>query len=517
MRTNLPVTQREYDYPDGTLIVSSTDAQGRITHCNQSFVDVSGFTYDELMGQPHNLVRHPDVPPEAFKDLWSTCGRGRPWTGIVKNRRKNGDHYWVKANVTPIMEDGKPVAYMSVRFKPSREEIAAAEALYARVDEQRRSGRQTFKLHAGYIRYLGWRDWPQRLHRMTLVQRVAAGIAGLVGATLGVAFVVPAAWTLAAQALVSVGLSAAFLAWFGLSVQRRLDQAQAFARDLAACNLKSQLDIAHPNPLSLLTRYMVQVQTNLRAVVGDAREEVAGTSAAIAEVAKGSQNLSARTEAQASALQQTAASMEQLSGTVKQTAETSTDVARHSEQTAAVAAEGGDAVGTVGQTIEAIESSSRKVADIVQVIESIAFQTNILALNAAVEAARAGEQGRGFAVVASEVRALAGRSGTAAKEIRELIHASVEQVSDGVTRMSEARERIAQTVAEVNRGGDLVRQISHAAAEQSAGIAQVNAAVAELDRMTQANAALAEETAAVSSALHERSAALARAVQVFRL
>ena len=108
------------------LIVSTTDAQGRITHCNQAFVDVSGYGYDELMGQPHNLIRHPDVPPEAFKDLWATVGRGRPWSGIVKNRRKNGDHYWVRANVTPVLENGKPVAYMSVRFKPTRAEIAAA-------------------------------------------------------------------------------------------------------------------------------------------------------------------------------------------------------------------------------------------------------------------------------------------------------------------------------------------------------------------------------------------------------
>ncbi len=517
MRTNLPVTQREHDYPADVVIVSTTDAQGRITHCNQTFVEVSGFTHGELLGQPHNLLRHPDVPPEAFKDLWSTCGRGRPWSGIVKNRRKNGDHYWVKAQVSPIMEDGKPVAYMSVRFKPTREEIKAAEALYAQIARERESGRHTFKLHAGYARRLGWRDWPQRLHRSNLVQRLTAGLALVATATLLGNRLAPPGWSLAAGAVAFAAASGVLLAWFSRCVQHRIDQAEVFARDLASCNLRSTIDAAHPNPLSKLVRNLVQVQINLRAIVGDTRDEVDGTALAIAEVAKGSQNLSARTEAQASALQQTAASMEQLSGTVKQTAHTSAQVAEHSERTAAVAADGGQAVGEVGKTIQAIEAASRKVADIVQVIESIAFQTNILALNAAVEAARAGEQGRGFAVVASEVRALAGRSASAAKEVRDLIHASVEQVSDGARRMNAASERIAQTVAEVDHGGELARQISHATTEQSVGIAQVNEAVAELDRMTQANAALAEQTAAASSLLQERSAALARAVHVFRL
>ena len=141
MRVNLPVTQREFETPDSVLIVSTTDPQGRITHCNRSFVEVSGYTYEELIGQPHNLIRHPDMPAEGFKDLWQTIGRGRPWSGVVKNRRKNGDHYWVLANVTPIMENGKPAGYMSVRQRATREQIAEAEALYARIAAERESGR----------------------------------------------------------------------------------------------------------------------------------------------------------------------------------------------------------------------------------------------------------------------------------------------------------------------------------------------------------------------------------------
>ena len=149
MRVNLPVTQKEFRFADNLLIVSTTDAQGRITHCNQAFVEISGYAYDELIGQPHNLIRHPDMPAEGFKDLWATVGRGRPWTGIVKNRRADGDHYWVKANVTPITEGGRPVAYMSVRHAPTRDEIQAAEALYARLAAER--GNPSFRLHAGRV------------------------------------------------------------------------------------------------------------------------------------------------------------------------------------------------------------------------------------------------------------------------------------------------------------------------------------------------------------------------------
>ncbi len=500
------------------LIVSTTDAQGRITHCNQAFVDVSGYGYDELMGQPHNLIRHPDVPPEAFKDLWATVGRGRPWSGIVKNRRKNGDHYWVRANVTPVLENGKPVAYMSVRFKPTRAEIAAAEGLYALLDAQRRSGQHRLKLHAGAVRRLGWRDWPQRVHRLSLAQRVGLSMAAVVLTTLAAAAAAGAGGVALGMAtLAGLGASAAMLAWFQVSVQRRLDACERFANALAACNLKATIDVPHPHPLSQLARFLWQVHTNLRAVIGDTRQEADGTSAAISRLAQGSQDLAARTEAQASALQQTASAMGQLSGTVHQTAATSQDVARQSDQTAGVAVEGGQAVEALGRSIRAIESSSRQVADIVKVIESIAFQTNILALNAAVEAARAGEQGRGFAVVAGEVRALAQRSGVAAQEIRELIEASVEHVADGTRSMDSASATIERTVGSVQQVGALIHRITSATAEQSHGIAQVNRTMAELDRMTQANAALVEQTAAVADAMDRRTVALQRAVQVFRL
>ena len=161
----MPVTGREVDYPESDTLVSTTDEKGVITHCNEAFVRISGFDYDELIGQPHNLVRHPDMPPEAYRDMWATIGRGRPWSGVVKNRCKNGDHYWVSANVTPVMSGGKPRAYMSVRLKPTREQVREAEDLYRRIAAERASDRPTIKLHSGGVRRIGWRDTPGRLHR----------------------------------------------------------------------------------------------------------------------------------------------------------------------------------------------------------------------------------------------------------------------------------------------------------------------------------------------------------------
>ncbi|MEK8051762.1 methyl-accepting chemotaxis protein [Ideonella sp. DXS22W] len=512
MRANLPVTQREHPFPAGELLVSTTDLQGRITHCNRAFVEVSGYSYDELLGQPHNMIRHPDMPPEAFKDMWATIGRGRPWTGVVKNRCKNGDHYWVEANVTPILANGKPEAYMSVRRQPTREQVREAEALYARLAAERANGRATFKLHAGRVRLLGWRDLPGRLHRLSLTGRLALGMGLALLATLG-AGALAGGWAATAAAVLGGG---AVTAWFHASVQRRLDEAERFANDLSACNLRSRLDLVHPHPLSALARALAQIQINLQAVIGDARQEVDGTATSTGEISRGAADLSQRTRAQAEALQRTAASMEQMAAAVRQTASTAGDVARQSEHTAQAAAAGGQAMAGVEGAIRTIEQHSKSVAEIVQVIEGIAFRTNLLALNAAVEAARAGEQGRGFAVVAGEVRALAQRSADAAREIRTLIHRSVEEVADGTRRVVDANQTIGRTVDEVNRVGGLIHDITRAASEQSLGIGEVNAAVSELDHMTQANAALVQQTVAAVEMLHKRSATLERTVHVFR-
>ncbi len=524
MQINLPVSQREFEYPAEQMLVSTTDTRGFITHCNRAFVAVSGFSYEELMGQNHNIVRHPDMPAEAYKDLWSTTGRGSPWTGMVKNRRKNGDHYWVQANITPIMQNGKPKGYMSVRVKPSRAQIQAAEALYDQLNNARKSGLAggtgavPFKLQGGDVHWLGLRGLGGRLQRSSLTKRLSAallGMAGLVLAPLGLGL--QGAALLAAQAA-ALGLGGALiLAWFQSSFSRALGEAERLADDLAACNLSTPVSGDYAPPMKGLMQGLRQIQINLKSVVGDVRHEIGSFSQTAQEVAAGGRDLSARTESQASSLQETAASMEELSSTVKHTAATAAEMALKSAESARLAAQGGEAVRDVSLAMGAIAESSNKVRDIIGVIEGIAFQTNILALNAAVEAARAGEQGRGFAVVAAEVRALAQRSSVAAKEIRELIAHSTEQVETGTRQMTEARLTIDNAVKSANEVNQLTRAITHATQEQAQGIAQVNEAVTQLDTVTQQNAALVEQSSASSDELSSGALTLGRSVQMFHL
>ena len=518
MRINLPVTQQNFDYSGDELLVSSTNTKGEITHCNPAFVRVSGYGYDELIGQPHNIIRHPDMPAEAYKDLWRTIGRGEPWTGLVKNRRKNGDHYWVRANVTPILEGGKPRGYMSVRTKPSAAEAAAAEALYAQMRREADAGSRSFSLEAGSVRYHGLRGWRQRLAQMALLPRMALMLAVLVLLAL-----VPdmlglqgaAAWGARVALLV---LGAGWVLWrFQATVLQGLHDATRFASDISACNLATSVGTDYPEPLGALMQRLQQTQVNLRAVVGDVRTEVGNFTRSAAEITRGSLDLSARTESQASSLEETAASMEQLASTVLQTAETAAKVSQESAQSSEVASLGGQAVQELGAAMQQMKHSSAKISEIVGVIEGIAFQTNLLALNAAVEAARAGEQGRGFAVVAGEVRALAQRSASSAREISGLIGVTVDQIASGAQQMDHAGTTIRGVVDAVERVSALVQQISSATREQSQGIAQVNEAVTQLDTVTQQNAALVEQSTAAAQGLKDGAESLGRAMDVFRL
>ncbi|MBV8621041.1 MAG: MCP four helix bundle domain-containing protein [Curvibacter sp.] len=262
---------------------------------------------------------------------------------------------------------------------------------------------------------------------------------------------------------------------------------------------------------------VARMQTALVEVVGRVRRGADSVSSASTEIAQGNQDLSARTESQASALEQTAASMEQLGSAVRHNADSAQQANQLAQGASAVAAQGGQVVAEVVETMKQINGASRQIADIIGVIDGIAFQTNILALNAAVEAARAGEQGRGFAVVAGEVRSLAGRSAEAAKQIKSLIHASVEQVEQGAALVDRAGSTMDEIVRSVQRVSDIVGEISSASAEQSAGVAQVAEAVSQMDQSTQHNAALVEQTAAAAGSLQGQAQDLVQVVSAFRL
>ncbi len=293
--------------------------------------------------------------------------------------------------------------------------------------------------------------------------------------------------------------------------------AKRAAQIIAEGDLSQSIDAQGRDEAADLLHSLAQMQDALRSLVGQVRSSSDSIGTASSEIATGNQDLSSRTEQTASNLQQTASSMEQLTGTVKQSADSARQANQLASSAAEVAARGGVVVSQVVATMEDINASSKKIADIIGVIDGIAFQTNILALNAAVEAARAGEQGRGFAVVASEVRSLAQRSAEAAKEIKGLIGASVEKVEGGSRLVADAGQTMKEIVGSVQRVSDIIGEITAAASEQSEGIGQVNGAVTQLDQMTQQNAALVEESAAAAESLKEQAVRLAQVVGTFRL
>ena len=893
MKKNLPVTQNEYVLPDGCMLVSKTDLKGLITYCNREFIETSGFNEQELIGAPHNLVRHPDMPVEAFADLWKTLKAGRPWTGLVKNRRKNGDFYWVLANATPLVENNTVIGYISVRSKPSQAQVEAASHVYRLFSEGKAGNLQIqdgkvvkstifSKLNLfkhlsiksrlaivitamailmaaiGGMGLLGMgkadeglrtvyedrtvpmnqiasiqklllinrlsiaaslvtptpdairkntaemeqniaeiaKTWDacmatyltpeekilaekfaedrkrfvaeglqpaiaalrandivlatkvvtdkirplyepvgegvQQLMqlqidvakqefetaqshyastRTTVISLIAAGIA--LALWLGIALIraitrpleavighfgqiaqgkydnvidierhdevgkvmeslksmqtklgfdIVESKRIADESLrvkigldnVSTGVMIADpdrnIIYVNKSVVNILGKAEAdICKELpnfSAANLVgTSIDAFHKNPahqaqlLSTLTstytasidlggrslvvsaspvineqglrlgtvaewqdrtvevavekevaaivegavmgdftrRIEMQdkegffkqlgvgmnqlLQTSetalnevvrvlgalasgdltekitneysgtfgqlkddsnstveqLKEIVGQIKEAVDSIGTASKEIAQGNQDLSQRTEEQASSLEETASSMEELTSTVKANAENAKQANQLAIGASDVAGKGGAVVSQVVDTMASINESSRKIVDIISVIDGIAFQTNILALNAAVEAARAGEQGRGFAVVAAEVRNLAQRSAAAAKEIKTLIGDSVDKVENGSKLVAQAGNTMEEIVTSIKRVTDIMSEISAASTEQSAGIEQVNMAITQMDEVTQQNAALVEEAAAAAESLEEQAQNLAVAVSVFKL
>jgi len=313
-------------------------------------------------------------------------------------------------------------------------------------------------------------------------------------------------------------LLAAFIGvWLVRAISRPLNEAVRLAESVAAGDLTQRIDVHSQDETGQLMLAMKNMNASLAGIVGQVRSGNEAIAVATREIATGNADLSSRTESQASSLEETASSMEELTSTVRQNAENARQANQLVVSTADVAVKGGQVVGQVVDTMASIKESSRKIADIIGVIDGIAFQTNILALNAAVEAARAGEQGRGFAVVASEVRNLAQRSAGAAKEIKALIEDSVGKVDAGGKLVAEAGKTMDEIVGSVKRVTDIMGEIAAASQEQSAGIEQVNQAVGQMDEMTQQNAALVEQAAAAAESLQDQAARLAEAVSVFKL
>ena len=328
-----------------------------------------------------------------------------------------------------------------------------------------------------------------RSYRMAVV---VAGVAGL-------ALLVVLSWVLVAR------------------IRQSLSEVSGVARRIGEGDLSRPVQVSGRGEVAEMMLAMQQMQASLVRIVGEVRLSSDSIATGSSEIATGNADLSQRTEEQASNLEETAASMEELTSTVKNNADTAHKAAALAGEASRAAVQGGEVVAQVVSPMEEISAASRKITDIISVIDGIAFQTNILALNAAVEAARAGEQGRGFAVVASEVRSLAQRSADAAREIKTLIGASVEKVENGTQLVSEAGRSMEGIVAQVQRVSDLIGEISSATSEQTTGISQVGEAVTQLDQVTQQNAALVEQSAAAADSLRHQAAKLAEVVSVFRL
>jgi len=513
MRNNQPVTQREYQFPADQTLVSVTDRHGHITYCNPAFVEISGYTEDELLGQPHNIVRHPDMPAEAFRDLWETAASGQLWSALVKNRRKNGDHYWVKAHVTPISDDhGQVVGFMSVRTRSTRAEVRQAEQLHARLRAEAAHGRQTLRLRQGQVSHRGPRVWTKAAMTAMRANLIWSHLMVLSAVALLARFLpLPAL-------LLALPLAAWLLHWqHQQRVIKPLGAMLIEMRRLASGDLSGEIGSGRAGVIGQLQQALVQMTLNMRTVIRDVREESTQLHKSIEEIAAGNRDLSARTESASSSLEETTAAMKQFGSIVQHSSLTARTGAAQSRQSAGMAERSHAAVLAVADTMSGITESSRRISEITQVIEGVAFQTNILALNAAVEAARAGASGRGFSVVATEVRSLAQRAAEAAREIKQLITESAQRVHAGSERTVEARDRMQEALSAVRHVATVLDEINQVSQEQREGITQIGEAITHLDRVTQQNAAMVEELSATADSLRIQSRIVSSSIHLFRL
>jgi len=528
MRTNLPVTTVEYPITDETLIVSKTDTKGRLTYFNDQFVDAAGFTEAELMGQPHNIIRHPDMPPEAFADLWTTLKAGKPWAGAVKNRRKNGDFYWVLASATPIWENGQVTGYMSIRSRLSADQRAEAEHVYALL---RANKAQAYRVDAGIIRRRSLSDrlaFFTRTLKARLITLISVQAAFMVIVALEAEFGSGQhEFTTAsgvAMAILCLGLLLGGL--LGLqtirAVGRPLEQLNGAMAKIAQGLFNSRIVIEQDDEIGVALRNVQAMQAKL----GFDREEQKDTAkrvsirrkadmvkladdfeGAVGQIVETVSSASTQLEASAGTLTSTAERAQQLTGVVATASEEAStnvqsvasateemassvnEISRQVQDSARMANEAVDQARKTNDRVSELSKAAARIGDVVELINTIAGQTNLLALNATIEAARAGEAGRGFAVVASEVKALAEQTAKATGEIGQQITGiqaatqesvnAIKEISGTIEKLSEISSTIAAAVEEQ---GAATQEISRNVQQAAQGTQQVSSNITDVQR-----------------------------------
>ncbi|MBD7978894.1 PAS domain-containing methyl-accepting chemotaxis protein [Pseudomonadaceae bacterium Sa2CUA2] len=516
MRKNLPVTGRNVDLPEHANIFSTTSPKGLISHVNAQFVQISGFSEAELRGQPHNIVRHPDMPSAAFEQMWATLKRGRSWMGLIKNRCKNGDHYWVSAFVTPISKDGDTVEYQSVRTKPDPAHVRAAEQLY----EQLRAGQSP------------------RILRTPLELRLKLML--LVSACLGLStFAVASLFALPlVSALLIAGLGAASSSIAIALLLAPLIQLTARARDIADNALSQALYTGRADEFGQIEFALRMAQAETGAVLGrlgDASTQLGLQADNLLREIDGSSQL---TVEQKCATEQIATAVHQMAANIQEAALYAQNAAQAAEQAdnetrtgQSLVAKSSESIHLLegeihqaAQVIHHLEANSQEISSVLEVIQNIAAQTNLLALNAAIEAARAGEQGRGFAVVADEVRSLAGRTQQSTADIQQMIGTLQDGARSAVAVMEKSREQAQASVAHAQQAALALAGISRrvneitamnthiaAAAQQQGSVSQdINRSIASIRHAAdesveagQRNRDYAVQVAQLTGRLHE--------------